>query len=372
MTAQTKKWVRFWAVFAFWLVGDLWSKHWADVSLGTTRHPLPVVITEAEAQKPLGQILTDRFGFTETELPGVLLRMQKLQPAANWAATDKPFAADSPAGRARSLWVFWREDQTLPPRRFDLSDGSLTREWLALAHPEKAPAAVKALEIEALSAITFGDWFHEVYRKLDADDVPALFAEKRIYPMAPAEAAMTPQSPVKVGETYLVLERQIDVMGDWFKFTYAENPGAAFGFLKGLSADLRYWVFFLLTLVAFIVIGSIVSKLPAQSWFVLTCFAGILAGAAGNFIDRLRYNYVIDFIDMDLGFMHWPTYNIADVAIAVSVVLLLIDLTFNKQSVLAQKKPAVAGQPSQADKADKTDKTDLAKRPDSSRAKTKG
>ncbi len=351
MTAQTKKWLRFWAVFAFWLVGDLWSKHWADVSLATPRHPLPVIITEAEATKPLGQILTDRFGFTETELPGVLLRMQKLQPAAEWAVTDTPFADASPAGRARSLWVFWRDDRTLPPRRFDLSDGTLTREWLTLAHPDKDPAAIKALQTEALGTITFGDWFHEVFRKLDSDDVASLFADKRVHPMAPAEAAMTPQSAVAVGETYLVLERQVDVMGDWFKFTYAENPGAAFGFLKGLSADARYWVFFILTLIAFVVIGSIVAKLPAQSWLVLTCFAGILAGAAGNFIDRLRYNYVIDFIDMDLGFMHWPTYNVADIAIAVSVVLLLIDLTFNKQSVLAQKKPESKAQTTDAAKA---------------------
>lgn len=342
MTGRTRKWVIFWAVFGFWLLADLWSKHWADVSLGTTRHPLPVTIAQDEANKTLGEVLTERFGYAAEDLPDVLLKMQRLQPAAAWKPEDKPFVAGSPASGVRSMWVFWRDDRTLPPRRIDLVDGVLAQEWMSLAMPGQDSAAVRAGVQEALANVTFATWFPEMLRKLDAEVVTKLFAEGRVHPVAPAEAAMTAQSPVKVGETYLILERQIDVMGDWFKFTYAENPGAAFGFLKGLSADVRYWVFFLLTLVAFIVIGSIVGKLPTEGWLVLASFAGILAGAAGNFIDRLRYGYVIDFIDMDLGFMHWPTYNVADIAIALGVIALLIDLSFNKKSVLAQKKPGSA------------------------------
>lgn len=349
MSAQTRKWLRFWVVFAVWLVADLWSKHWADTSLATTRHPLAVTIAQDEANKTLGEVLKDRFGFENEDLPPVLARMQRLQPAVGWKAEDKPFAADSPVGRTPALWVFWRDDRELPPRRFELVDGQLTNLWMALALPDKGPEAVGQAAAEVADQVTFASWFPAVFRKLGADEVPRLFAEGRVHPMALAEAAMTPQSPVAVGETYLVLHRQIDVMGDWFKFTYAENPGAAFGFLKGLSADARYWVFFFLTIVAFLVIGSIVSRLPTHSVLVLVCFAGILAGAAGNFIDRLRYGYVIDFIDMDLGFMHWPTYNVADIAISVSVVLLLIDLTFNKKSVLAQKNaPAKASEPKAA------------------------
>ena len=59
-----------------------------------------------------------------------------------------------------------------------------------------------------------------------------------------------------------------------------------------------------------------------------------MAGAAGNFVDRIRYGYVIDFIDMHLGFMHWPTYNVADIAITIGVVQLVIDIMFNKDSPL--------------------------------------
>ena len=61
----------------------------------------------------------------------------------------------------------------------------------------------------------------------------------------------------------------------------------------------------------------------------------ILAGAAGNFVDRVRYGYVIDFIDMHLGFMRWPTYNVADIAITVGVIVLIGDILFNKDSPLA-------------------------------------
>ena len=340
VAGRMRKWVIFWAVFGFWLLADLWTKHWADVSLATTRHPLPVVITEAEASKTLGEVLTARFGYTAAELPEVLLKMQRLQPAAAWTPETKPFAEDSPVGRARSLWIFWRDDRAMPPRRFDLVDGVLMHEWMSLAAPDKDRMATRSAANEALATETFATWLPQIYRKIDAELTTRLFAEQRVHPVAAAEAAMTPEGSVKVGETYLILERQVDVMGDWFKFTYAENPGAAFGFLKNLSADARYWIFFVLTLIAFVVIGNIVGRLPTTGWFVLSGFAGILAGAAGNFIDRLRYGYVIDFIDMDLGFMHWPTYNVADIAIAVGVITLLIDLTFNKQSVLAQKKPA--------------------------------
>ena len=88
--------------------------------------------------------------------------------------------------------------------------------------------------------------------------------------------------------------------------------------------------------------STIVARLPAHGWLVATAFAGILAGAAGNFIDRVRYGYVIDFIDWDLGFMHWPTFNVADIAISVGVVALLLDLFFNKNSLLATKKKAAS------------------------------
>ena len=338
MTPQTTKWVRFWMVFALWLVADLWSKHWADTTLATPNHPIPVAIGEAETGKTLGEVLTGRFGFDGEELPVQLATMQKLTPAVTAQASESPFATGGVGDTAKGLWVFWREDRELPPRRIALSDRRELARWLSLAVPEAPQEQVNALAQEAAANKSFAAWLPEMYRKLDGDEVGGLLQEGRVHPIPYAEAALRADGKVAKGETYLVLEHQIPVMGAWWKFVYAENPGAAFGFLKGVTPGLRQTLVMLLTLIAFAVIGSIVARLPPSGWVVATAFSGILAGAAGNFIDRVRYGYVIDFIDWDLGFMHWPTFNVADIAISVGVVALLLDLFFNKNSLLATKK----------------------------------
>lgn len=338
MATQTKKWTKFWLMFAVWLAADLWSKHWADTSLATPSHPLPVLIDEATAGKPLGEVLTARFGWDGAELTTQLSTMQKLTPALTAKASDAPFATGGVADGAKGLWVFWRTNREMAPRRIALTDRRELARWLTLAVPEAAPAAINAAAQESVAKKTFETWLPEMFRKIDAEQVSDLLMEGRVHAIPFAEPAFTAQTPVAAGDVWLVLDHHVDVMGDWWKFVYAENPGAAFGFLKGVSPDLRQVLFMLLTLVAFIVIGSIVARLPTNGWVVATSFGAILAGAAGNFIDRIRFGYVIDFIDMDLGFMHWPTYNVADIAIACGVVALLLDLFFNKDSLLATKK----------------------------------
>lgn len=337
MTPQRKKWVRFWLVFAVWLVADLWSKHWADTSLATPRHPIPVTIAAADAGKSLGEVLAARFEWEGEELAKKLAKMTKLEPAVDVANAANPFARGAVGDSAQGLWVFWRDDRALPPRRIELDDRRALMRWVALAVPEASAESVRDVVQEAVAEWSFADWLPEMFRKLDQDDAQRLLSEARVHPIPYATSALSASTPVASGETYLVLHHQVDVMGSWWKLVYAENPGAAFGFLKGVSPGFRQTLFMLLTLIAFVVIGSIVSRLPPRGWLVATAFAGILAGAAGNFIDRVRFGYVIDFIDMDLGFMHWPTYNVADIAISVGVVALLLDLFFNKNSLLATK-----------------------------------
>jgi signal peptidase II len=57
----------------------------------------------------------------------------------------------------------------------------------------------------------------------------------------------------------------------------------------------------------------------------------ILGGAAGNFIDRVRLNAVVDFLAFDFGSYHWPDFNVADSAIVIGAVLLAIDALFGKR-----------------------------------------
>jgi signal peptidase II len=114
------------------------------------------------------------------------------------------------------------------------------------------------------------------------------------------------------------------VFESWFNFKLAGNKGAAFGLFNGMSDSYRVLFFVIISLVAVAVIITLYRKADGEKLqrFALTM---ILGGAVGNLIDRIRLGYVIDFIDWHYGAKHWPTFNIADVAISVGVGLLLID-----------------------------------------------
>ncbi|MFO0750282.1 MAG: signal peptidase II [Myxococcota bacterium] len=338
----TKKWVRFLSVFALWLAADLVTKDWADSNLANPGHPQPLIIAADEVGKPLGEVVKARFGWSDDEVQRDLAaKVDRLAPAGPYAGDSKPFNKDGPAQGVSGFYVFWRGDPERAPRRFDRADQNKLSFWLGLAFPKADKAQVNKVAYEAVMDETFATWLPQLFKKLSAEDVAQLAADRRIHPIDPPGADRGPVSPTEVvqaGQDYLLVDHQISVMGNWWKLLYAENPGAAFGFLKGVSPDVRQLLFMLLTVVAFFVIAMIVRRLPPTGWLVVTAFGGILAGAAGNFIDRIRFGYVIDFIDMDFGAFHWPTYNVADIAISLGVVALVLDLTFNKDSLLVSAK----------------------------------
>jgi signal peptidase II len=74
-----------------------------------------------------------------------------------------------------------------------------------------------------------------------------------------------------------------------------------------------------------ILISVWLTRLKPNETFIAIALSLILGGAIGNLVDRLAYGYVIDFLDIYYGNWHWPAFNIADSAITVGVVLMLID-----------------------------------------------
>ncbi|TNF29952.1 MAG: signal peptidase II [Deltaproteobacteria bacterium] len=337
MTLKTKKYVLFVMIFAAWLFMDMATKNWADQTLANRAHPIPVTVTEADNGKPLTDVLAAHLGWTPAQVQERADDFEKLEPAATYAATDKPYDGTGPAANARAFYVFWRGSVADPPRRIEKNERLLVSRWLTLALPGEDQAKIQKAAYDHLAAETFAEWLPRRFKKLDADDVPAIVAGL-IHPVSGPTTRLAPGEAAVAGDTWLLTEHHVDVAGDWFKLVYAENPNAAFGFLKGVDPDLRYTLFTLLTLLAFVVILVIVYRLPAEGWFVYFAFAGILAGAAGNFIDRMRFHYVIDFLDADLGFMHWPTFNVADISIAAGVIALLLNISFDKNSPLVSKK----------------------------------
>lgn len=120
----------------------------------------------------------------------------------------------------------------------------------------------------------------------------------------------------------LVLYETRPVLGDWFRFTYTHNPGAAFGLNIGEHSRL---FFLALSLVALVVLILMYRSTPKDDLLRLTAVALVCGGALGNIIDRVRYEAgVVDFIDVGIGTSRFWIFNIADSAVSVGAVLLLI------------------------------------------------
>jgi signal peptidase II len=111
------------------------------------------------------------------------------------------------------------------------------------------------------------------------------------------------------------------VIPGFFDITFVTNTGIAFGLFQGRNGLLA------IVVVAILGFGFWMSRELDWRKVEVNLLAGcIVGGAIGNLIDRLRFGYVVDFFDFNLGFMRWPAFNIADAAISCSVVWILISI----------------------------------------------
>lgn len=118
----------------------------------------------------------------------------------------------------------------------------------------------------------------------------------------------------------------VHLIGNFIRFTYVENRGAAFGMLQNQRI---FFIISTIVLVAFIIYMIVFNK-KVTNVTKLT-LSLILSGAIGNFIDRLRLGYVIDFVDVRFGdFYDFPVFNVADSCLVVGVIVLVILILFNK------------------------------------------
>ncbi|WP_460035189.1 signal peptidase II [Methylothermus subterraneus] len=119
----------------------------------------------------------------------------------------------------------------------------------------------------------------------------------------------------------LPLGQSVEVL-PCFRLTHVRNPGAAFSFLASASGWQR-WLFLGLAVVAAGAILVWLWRLDERKPWEGVGLALILGGAIGNFIDRARFGYVIDFLDLYYQSWHWPAFNLADAAITLGVALLM-------------------------------------------------
>ena len=121
--------------------------------------------------------------------------------------------------------------------------------------------------------------------------------------------------------------QDLTVIRGFLDFTYAENPGIAFGQLQEGGAFGR-WFFAVLAVAAAIAVLFYFFRTPRNDDRVLGACALLLAGILGNLTDRVRLGYVIDFILLHAGQYHWPAFNVADASITFGALLLAYDLIF--------------------------------------------
>ncbi len=120
------------------------------------------------------------------------------------------------------------------------------------------------------------------------------------------------------------LYRSVPVIPGFFNITHIRNSGAIFGFFSN-SESLP--VFIGLRVATFLALGFVIYyfiKTPAGATLTKISLALVLAGAVGNFFDRLLRGYVTDFLDFYLGQAHFPFFNVADSCITVGAALLII------------------------------------------------
>jgi signal peptidase II len=131
-------------------------------------------------------------------------------------------------------------------------------------------------------------------------------------------------------QTYLIAYQPVPIFS-FFNLTLAYNKGAAFSFLDK-SSGWQGWMFGGISILASVVILVWMSRLTSKQRWVSSSLALILGGALGNLSDRFLYGHVIDFLDFHLKTLHWPVFNVADSAICVGAVMLLLDAIFHEKS----------------------------------------
>lgn len=128
------------------------------------------------------------------------------------------------------------------------------------------------------------------------------------------------------------LGESIQVIENFLNITSHRNPGAAWGILAG-----QMWFFYIVTVIVVIGLVYYIQKM-AKTHILLGISLGLmLGGAIGNFIDRVLRKEVVDFVDTYIFGYDFPVFNVADSALTVGVVLLMIFMLF-EEKLLKEKK----------------------------------
>ena len=156
-----------------------------------------------------------------------------------------------------------------------------------------------------------------------------IISKKYLLLAALAGAIVTLDQATKIYiHTQFYLGETIPVIDDFFNITYVRNTGAAFGIFRDSGEVFRNIFFLSMPPLAIIVILSILWGVKETDRLQTFALSNVFGGAIGNYIDRLRFGYVIDYLDFHFKHKYtWPAFNVADACIVGGVILLMVIMT---------------------------------------------
>jgi len=124
----------------------------------------------------------------------------------------------------------------------------------------------------------------------------------------------------------ITLHDAITVVPNLFSIVHVRNTGAAFGI--GANAESQVVPLLLNSgaILVFLIVVAYALRTPITDRTLQTGLHLILGGAIGNLVDRFRFGYVVDFLDVYVRDHHWPAFNVADSAICIGIALLFLDM----------------------------------------------
>ena len=123
----------------------------------------------------------------------------------------------------------------------------------------------------------------------------------------------------------LPLYEDLPLISGLLSLQHVRNSGAVFGILSGTAIPGKPYLFALLSAVALAALTYYARTIPREERLPRFALSLVIGGAVGNLIDRVRFGYVVDFVKMYWGSHVWPNYNVADSAISIGLVLLVVD-----------------------------------------------
>jgi signal peptidase II len=139
-----------------------------------------------------------------------------------------------------------------------------------------------------------------------------------------AAAVLIADQATKAIVELTIAPRETIPLAPFLALTHVRNTGAAFGLLAAAPPGIRLPLFFAVTVLAGAGLVAYLRRTPADRRWLVAGLGAILGGALGNLVCRARYGAVIDFVDVHVGELHWPAFNVADAAITVGVALVLL------------------------------------------------